>query len=335
MKTLTTTMTAIALALSAGAAVASAGCDEGEIVMKFAHVTNSDKHPKGIAASLFAERVNAEMDGTACMEVYPNSTLYDDDQVLEAMLQGDVQFAAPSLSKFEAFTKQFQIFDLPFMFKDIKAVDAFQASETGTAMKDSMVRRGLQGLEFWHNGLKQMSANKPLLLPTDMSGLKIRVQPSDVIVAQMEALGASPQPMAFAEVYGALQTGVVDGQENTWSNIYGQKFYEVQDGTTETNHGVLDYLVVASVDWLESLDPAVKDQVVTILAEVTAERNAAVNQVDADARQAILDNGGVIVELTDEQRQAWVDAMKPVWDQFADGIGQDNIDAAQSFNTGS
>ncbi|MGB3317130.1 MAG: DctP family TRAP transporter solute-binding subunit [Albidovulum sp.] len=335
MKTATTTMTAIALVLSAGAAMASAGCDEGEIVMKFAHVTNSDKHPKGIAASLFAERVNAEMDGTACMEVYPNSTLYDDDQVLEAMLQGDVQFAAPSLSKFEAFTKQFQIFDLPFMFKDIKAVDAFQASETGQAMKDSMARRGLQGLDFWHNGLKQMSANKPLEMPTDMTGLKIRVQPSDVIIAQMEALGASPQPMAFSEVYGALQQKVVDGQENTWSNIYGQKFYEVQDGTTETNHGVLDYLVVASVDWLDSLDPAVKDQVMTILAEVTAERNAAVGEVDQAARQSVLDAGGVIRELTDEQRQAWVDAMKPVWDQFADGIGQDNIDAAQSFNTGS
>jgi C4-dicarboxylate-binding protein DctP len=279
--------------------------------------------------------VNAEMNGKACMEVFPNSTLYNDDQVLEAMLNGDVQLAAPSLSKFETFTKQFQIFDLPFMFKNIEAVDAFQKSETGQAMKDSMARRGLQGLQFWHNGLKQMSANKPLELPSDMAGLKIRVQPSDVIVAQMEALGASPQPMAFAEVYGALQTGVVDGQENTWSNIYGQKFYEVQDGTTETNHGVLDYLVVASVDWLDSLDPAVKDQVLTILAEVTAERNAAVSQVDADARQAILDAGGVIRELTDEQRQAWVDAMKPVWDQFADGIGQDNIDAAQSFNTGS
>lgn len=335
MKTMTTAMTAIALAMSAGAAMASPGCDAGEIVMKFAHVTNSDKHPKGIAASLFAERVNTEMDGKACMEVYPNSTLYDDDQVLEAMLQGDVQFAAPSLSKFEAFTKQFQIFDLPFMFKDIKAVDGFQNSEAGKAMKESMVRRGLLGLDFWHNGLKQMSANKPVVLPADMAGLKIRVQPSDVIVAQMEALGASPQPMAFAEVYGALQTGVVDGQENTWSNIYGQKFYEVQDGTTETNHGVLDYLVVASVDWMDSLPEDVRTQVTTILKEVTVERNAAVDQVDAEARQAILDAGGVIRELDDSQRQAWVDAMKPVWDKFVEGVGQDNIDAAQAFNSGS
>ncbi|MDW4547999.1 DctP family TRAP transporter solute-binding subunit [Defluviimonas sp. D31] len=335
MKTITTTMTAIALALSAGAAFASAGCDEGEIVMKFAHVTNSDKHPKGIAAQMFADRVNAEMDGKACVEVYPNSTLYDDDQVLEAMLQGDVQFAAPSLSKFEAFTKQFQIFDLPFVFKNIEAVDAFQASEQGQAMKESMVRRGLLGMEFWHNGLKQMSAKKPVVMPEDMKGLKIRVQPSDVIVAQMETLGASPQPMAFAEVYGALQTGVVDGQENTWSNIYGQKFYEVQDGITETNHGVLDYLVVTSVDWMDSLPEDVRTQLTTILHEVSMERNAAVTQVDAEARQAILDNGGVIRELDDAQRQAWVDAMKPVWEQFVEGIGQENIDAALAFNAGS
>ncbi|MCV2863829.1 DctP family TRAP transporter solute-binding subunit [Albidovulum sediminicola] len=334
MKTLMT-MTAMAVALSAGAALATPGCDDGEIVIKFAHVTNTDKHPKGIAASLFAERVNNEMDGKACMEVYPNSTLYDDDQVLEAMLQGDVQFAAPSLSKFETFTKQFQIFDLPFMFKNMEAVDGFQNSDTGQKMKESMVRRGLLGMEFWHNGLKQMSANKPLALPEDMKGLKIRVQPSDVIVAQMEALGASPQPMAFAEVYGALQTGVVDGQENTWSNIYGQKFYEVQDGTTETNHGVLDYLVVTSVDWMDSLPEDVRTQLTTILHEVSSERNAAVSEVDAAARQSILDAGGVIRELTDEQRQAWVDAMKPVWDKFAEGVGQDNIDAAQAFNGGS
>ena len=334
MKFLTTAATALALSVPAVAVSTAAqaeghtGCDAGETVVKFAHVTNTDKHPKGIAASLLQERVNEEMNGTMCMEVYPNSTLYNDDQVLEAMLQGDVQMAAPSLSKFEPFTKVFQVFDLPFLFPDIAAVDAFQLSETGTEMLDSMQRRGLQGLGFWHNGLKQMSANVPLVAPGDAEGLKFRVQPSDVIVAQMEAIGVSPQPMAFSEVYGALQQGVVDGQENTWSNIFGQKFFEVQDGTTETNHGVLDYLVVTSVDFLDSLDEGVREQLLTILGEVTAERNAAVDQVDAEARQAILDNGGTIVELDDAQRQAWVDAMKPVWDQFADGIGQDVIDAA-------
>jgi C4-dicarboxylate-binding protein DctP len=243
-----------------------------------------------------------------------------------------VQMAAPSLSKFEAFTKVFNIFDLPFMFKNMDAVDAFQNSETGQAMKASMERRGLKGLEFWHSGMKQFSANKPLILPTDAKGLKFRVQPSDVLVAQMEALGASPQPMAFAEVYGALQTGVVDGQENTWSNSYGQKYYEVQDGITETNHGVLDYLVVVSTDWWDSLDPAISTELASILNEVTVERNAAVGEVEMGARQSIIDAGGTIRELNAEQRQAWVDAMMPVWGKFVDGVGQDNIDAAQAIN---
>jgi C4-dicarboxylate-binding protein DctP len=330
MKFMTAAATAMALSVTATAGFAA--CDDGEIVVKFSHVTNADKHPKGLAASLLEQRVNDEMNGVLCLEVFANSTLYNDDQVLEAMLQGDVQLAAPSLSKFEQFTKVFQIFDLPFMFKDIAAVDAFQKSETGQAMKESMVRRGLLGLEFWHNGMKQMSADVPLQLPTDAAGLKFRVQPSDVIVAQMEALGASPQPMAFSEVYGALQTGVVDGQENTWSNIYGQKFFEVQDGITETNHGIIDYLVVTNVDWIESLDPAVRDQFLTILSEVTDQRNAAVGQVDADARAAVLAAGSTIRELTPEQRSAWVDAMKPVWSKFEDGIGADNIEAAQKFN---
>ena len=330
MRNFATAVAAVALAFSASAAMAE--CDDGEIVIKFSHVTNTDKHPKGIAASLLQERVNAEMNGKACMEVFPSSSLYNDDQVLEAMLNGDVQLAAPSLSKFETFTKVFRIFDLPFMFKNIEAVDAFQNSDTGAAMKDSMTRRGLQGLAFWHNGLKQFSASKPLLLPTDATGLKFRVQPSDVLVAQMEALGASPQPMAFSEVYGALQTGVVDGQENTWSNVYGQKFFEVQDGTTETNHGVLDYMVVASTDWLDGLDADVRDQLLTILEEVTTERNAAVGEVDKESRQAVLDAGGVIRELSDEQRQAWVDAMKPVWAQFEADVGAENIAAAQEFN---
>jgi C4-dicarboxylate-binding protein DctP len=325
-------LAAISVMATAAQAEGTTGCDDGEIVVKFSHVTNTDKHPKGIAATLLAERVNAEMDGTMCMEVFPNSTLYTDEQVIEAMLRGDVQLAAPSLSLFESITKAYRLFDLPFMFKNIDAVDAFQASETGQAMLDAMQRRGLQGLGYWHNGMKQISANKPLIEPSDANGLKFRVQPSDVLVAQMEALGASPQPMAFAEVYGALQTGVVDGQENTWSNIYGQKFFEVQDGVTETNHGIIDYMVVTSVDFLDSLDPAVREQFVTILNEVTTLRNAAVKDVDLEARQSILDAGGKIVELTPEQRAAWVDVMKPVWAQFAEEVGQENIDAAQAIN---
>ena len=324
---------AAALALLAGTASADTmGCDDGEIVVKFSHVTNTDRHPKGIAASLLMERVNAEMDGTMCVEVFPNSTLYNDDQVLEAILQGDVQLAAPSLSKFEVFTKQFRIFDLPFMFESIDAVDAFQISDTGQAMKDSMQRRGLQGLEFWHNGMKQLSANVALESPSDAAGLKFRVQTSDVLVAQMEALGASPQPMAFSEVYGALQTGVVDGQENTWSNIYGQKFFEVQDGVTETNHGVLDYLVVASVDFLDSLEADTRDQFLGIMREVTETRNSESSSVNAAARQSVIDAGGIVRQLSDEQRADWVAAMKPVWEKFVEDVGQDNIDAAQAIN---
>jgi len=335
MKFLKLTASAAVLAMAAPMAMAdghAAGCDDGEIVVKFSHVTNTDRHPKGIAASLLAERVNTEMDGTMCMEVFPSSQLYNDDQVLEAMLQGDVQLAAPSLSKFEAFTKQFRIFDLPFMFANIDAVDAFQASETGQAMKDSMQRRGLQGLAFWHNGMKQFSANVPLVDPSDADGLKFRVQNSDVLVAQMSALGASPQPMAFSEVYGALQTGVVDGQENTWSNIFGQKFFEVQDGVTETNHGIIDYLVVTSTDFLDGLDPEVREQFLTILDEVTATRNGEAFAVNEEAKQAIIDAGGEVRQLTAEQRAAWVDAMKPVWDQFVGDVGQENIDAAQAIN---
>lgn len=319
-------------AVAAVPSVASAACEDGEIVIKFSHVTNTDKHPKGIAASLLEKRVNEEMNGKACMEVFPNSTLYNDNKVLEAMLQGDVQLAAPSLSKFEKFTKQFRLFDLPFMFKNIDAVDAFQNSEAGQAMLNSMQKRGLQGLAYWHNGMKQMSANKPLVAPSDANGLKFRVQSSDVLVAQMEAMGASPQKMAFSEVYGALQQGVVDGQENTWSNVFGKKFFEVQDGTTETDHGILDYLLVTNVDWLAGLDADVRDQFLTIVGEVTSTRNSESKAVNQSAKEAIIAAGGVVRELTAEQRQVWVDTMKPVWAKFEGDVGADNIAAAQKIN---
>ena len=323
---------ALVAATMLGSSLAYAVCDPGEIVIKFSHVTNTDKHPKGIAASLLEKRVNEEMNGKACLEVYPNSTLYNDNKVLEAVLNGDVQLAAPSLSKFEKFTKQFRIFDLPFMFKNIDAVNEFQASASGQAMRNSMRNRGLQGLAFWHNGMKQMSANKPLIKPADANGLKFRVQSSEVLVAQMRALGGSPQKMAFAEVYGALQQGVVDGQENTWSNIYGKKFFEVQDGITETNHGIIDYLVVTSVDWLDSLNADVRKQLLDILAEVTEARNNEAYKVNQKNRQSVLDAGGTIRTLSASELQAWVDVMKPVWSQFSDDVGQANIDAVQVIN---
>jgi C4-dicarboxylate-binding protein DctP len=180
--------------------------------------------------------------------------------------------------------------------------------------------------------MKQMSANKPLLLPTDAKGLKFRVQPSEVLVAQFEALGASPQKMAFSEVYGALQTKVVDGQENTWSNIYGQKFFEVQDGSTETNHGIIDYLVVASTKWLDGLPADVRTQFLSILKEVTEQRNKESTEVDTEARGLIIKAGGVIRTLDASQRQAWVEAMKPVWKKFEGEIGADTIQQAVAAN---
>jgi C4-dicarboxylate-binding protein DctP len=323
---------AMATAFAAGSAQAAGACQDGEIVIKFSHVTNSDKHPKGIAASLLEKRVNEEMNGKVCLEVFPNSQLYNDDQVLEAMLAGDVQMAAPSLSKFEKFTKKFRLFDLPFMFEDVAAVDRFQTSDLGEKLKGSMKRRGLQGLAFWHNGMKQISANKPLIDPADAAGLKFRVQPSDVLVAQMEALDANPQKMAFSEVYGALQTGVVDGQENTWSNIYGKKFFEVQDGVTESNHGIIDYLVVTSTEWWDGLPNGIRAQLKTILDEVTETRNAESTRVNEEAKAAIIAAGSEVRTLSTDQRAKWVAVMKPVWSKFEGDIGADLMAGAQAAN---
>ena len=329
---ITAATAALTLTLATGTASASDACQDGEIVIKFSHVTNTDKHPKGIAASLLEKRVNEEMDGKVCMTVFPNSTLYDDNKVLEAMLLGDVQMAAPSLSKFEKYTKKFRLFDLPFMFNDIDAVDRFQSSEDGQKLKNSMRRKGLQGLAFWHNGMKQLSAIKPLLEPSDAAGLKFRVQASDVLVAQFEALDANPQKMSFKEVYGGLQTKVIDGQENTWSNIYGKKFFEVQDGVTETNHGLIDYLVVTSTEFWEELPDDVRDQLATILSEVSETRNAESFAVNEANKQLIIEAGTEVRQLTPEQRAKWVTAMKPVWGKFEDDIGADLIAAAQAAN---
>lgn len=317
------------LAFSAPAAFAQ--CDPGEIVIKFSHDV-AETHPKGVAAKLLAERVNKEMNGKACLEVYANSSLYDDNKVFEAMLLGDVQLAAPSLSKFEPYTLKYRLFDLPFLFSSLGSVDKFFHSDAAKSLETAVNDSGFTGLYFWSSGLKQFSANKPLMVPADAKGLKFRVQPSDVAVAMIEAMGASAQKLAFPEVYGALQTGVVDGQENSWCNIYTQKFFEVQDGVTETNHALLAYLVFTSTEWLNGLKPDVRDQFLKILGEVTDTVNASVADKEAACRQNIIDAGGTVRELNADQRANWVSTMKPVWAKFNGDIGQDMIDAAVASN---
>ncbi len=329
MKTLK--LLALAAGFAAIAAPAFAQCDQGEVVIKFSHDV-AETHPKGVAAKMLAERVNKEMDGKACLEVYPNSTLYDDNKVFEAMLLGDVQLAAPSLSKFEPYTKKYRLFDLPFLFSSLDSVDNFLHSDSAESLKSAVNDSGFTGLYFWSSGLKQFSADKPLLVPSDANGLKFRIQPSDVAQAMIEAMGGSAQKLAFPEVYGALQTGVVDGQENSWCNIYTQKFFEVQDGITETNHALLAYLVFTSTDWLNSLEPDVRDQFMQILGEVTDQVNSSVADKEAQCRQDIIDAGGKVRELDADQRDQWVQTMKPVWDKFKDDIGQDMIDAAVASN---
>jgi C4-dicarboxylate-binding protein DctP len=327
MKKISLALTTVALALTAG--TAAANCDSGERVIKFSHVTGGTTHPKVVAANNFAERVNTEMNGKLCVEVYPNSTLFGDSKELEALLLGDVQLLAPSLSKFGSYTSKYGVFDLPFIFKDMDAAIRFTKTPEGKGLLTEMDEyAGFVGLGYWMSGMKYFSANKPLMVPSDAKGLKFRVQTSDVAKQMIAAMGASPQAMAFSEVYGALQTGVVDGQENTWSNIYTQKFYEVQDSITETNHQLLAYLFMTSSEFLESLSDEDRAQFLAIADEVTQEANESVKAKEAANRENILKAGGKINSLTPAQRAEWVDTMKPVWKQFESDIGKDLIDAA-------
>lgn len=321
--------TLLASAAVAGvSALAAPALARGPINIRFSHIMQPSGHPKGEAAEKFRMLVEERLGGDVAVEVFSNASLFNDEKVLEAMALGDVQIAAPALSKFETFTKAFQVFDLPFIFRDDQHVSDFEDGETGRNLLQSLESQGLVGLAFWRNGLKQLSANKPILLPEDVKGLKFRIQPSEIIQAQFEALGANPQKMAFPEVYGALQTGVVDGCENPWTNIYKQKFYEVQEGFTASNHGVIDYAVVADSAFWSLLDADVRSELEDIMTEVTAfERNRAL-ELDLSSRGKLEEMGVTIRELTDEQRNAWVDAVQPVWERFAPAIGEDIVSAA-------
>ncbi len=306
---------------------------QSPIVVKFSHVV-AENTPKGQGALKFKELAEKKLPGKVQVQVFPSSQLFGDAKELEALLLGDVQFIAPSLSKFDRYTKKIQVFDLPFLFDNLEAVDRFQSGPSGQALLTSMTNRGLLGLGYWHNGMKQLSTNKDKLTrPDDVKGLKFRIQASDVLEAQFRALNSNPQKMNFSEVYQALQTGVVDGQENTWSNIYSQKFHEVQKTIAETNHGVIDYMVVTNSKWWDGLPADVKKGLSEAMAEATAYSNKLASDINETDRKKIADAGKAKIQvLSKEDVLAWRKAMEPVWKKFEGDIGRDLIDAALKSN---
>lgn len=315
------------LTLALGAAA------QAPIVVKFSHVV-ADNTPKGQGAIKFKEVAEELLPGKVEVQVFPNSTLFGDGKEMQALLLGDVQIIAPSLSKFDRYTKKLQVFDLPFLFDNSAAVSCFEHSKEGKALLDSMQKRGLQGLAYWHNGMKELSTNKDKLeVPADIKGLKFRIQSSDVLEAQFRALDANPQKLAFGEVYQALQTGVVDGQENTWSNMYSQKFHEVQKTIAETNHGAIDYMVVTNSKWWDGLPDDIRSGLQKAMNQATDYANEKAAEINARDRQSIIDaNKAKVVQLTPEDIAEWRKAVAPVIGKFEGEIGKDVIAAAQACN---
>jgi len=322
----------LALALCAAAMATGVAQAAQPIIIKFPHVV-SEKAPKGMAALKFKQRAEELLPGRVRVEVYPNSQLMGDDESLEALATGNIQMIALSMSKFDRLTKKLQLYDLPFLFRDMDAVERFQASPEGQGLLHSVESKGLLGLAYWHSGMKQFTANKPLLLPRDAAGLKFRIQESDLLEAQFRALGANPQKMALGEVYQALMNGVIDGQENTWSNIYRLKFFEAQKHISETNHGVIDYMVTVNRNWWNGLPADVREGLTQALRDATQYNDSTAGKSILADREKIVASGKTTVHtLTPDQLAAWRAAMAPVWKQFEGEIGADLIKAAQAAN---
>lgn len=316
----------------AAVALFSLNLSAAPIEIKFSHVV-ADNTPKGKMAKKFKALVEERLPGKVEVKVFPNSQLFGDNKVLEAMLLGDVQLAAPSLSKFQKYTKSLQVFDLPFLFTDMNAVEKFQNGPEGQKLLSSLEKKGLVGLGYLHNGMKQLSSSQPLKVPADAKGLKFRIMTSDVLAAQFEAIKANPVKKPFSEVFTLLQTRAIDGQENSWSNIYSKKFFEVQDYITESNHGVLDYLVVTSKEFWMTLPDDIRPVVKQSLAEAISYGNKIAGDKALSDKQAIIDSGrSKVLTLTDAERQQWVKAMKPVWKEFEGEIGKNIIKAAEQSN---
>jgi C4-dicarboxylate-binding protein DctP len=315
----------LGLALSIGA-LACANAADAPIVIKFSHVVAADT-PKGKAADFFAKRA-AELTGDKVkVEVYPNSQLYKDKEELEALQIGAVQMLAPSLAKFGPLgVKDFEAFDLPYIFTDYKDLHTVTQGPIGAAILEKLQPKGIVGLAFWDNGFKSFSANFPIKMPADMKGKKFRIQSSKVLEEQMRALGALPQVMAFSEVYQALDTGVVDGTENPPSNMFTQKMYEVQKHLTMTQHGYLGYAVIVNKKFWDGLPADVRGQLEQAMKESTDLANRIAQEENDKALVGIKDSGKTTIYVpTPEEKLAFKKQLVPVHKTMESRVGADLI----------
>jgi C4-dicarboxylate-binding protein DctP len=299
---------------------------QSPIVIKFSHVVAVDT-PKGKAAEFFAKRAAELTKGRVKVEVYPNSQLYKDKEEMEALQLGSVQMLAPSLSKFAPLgVKEFEAFDLPFIFDDYNDLHTVTQGPVGAKLLKKLESRGIAGLAYWDNGFKVMSANRPLHSPEDYKGLKMRIQSSKVLDAQMRAVGALPQVLAFSETYQALQTGVVDGTEHPPSNLYTQKMYEVQKDVSVTNHGYLGYAVVVNKKFWDGLPADIRAQLTQAMTEATKVANDNALKDNQEALAKVRASGkSKVYEPTKGERFLLRKAMFPVHKQMSSRIGEETI----------
>jgi len=314
------------LTLAASMALLPTAFAQSPIIIKFSHVVAVDT-PKGKAAEFFAKRAAELTKGRVKVEVYPNSQLYKDKEEMEALQLGSVQMLAPSLSKFAPLgVKEFEVFDLPFIFDDYPSLHKVTNGPIGQGLLRKLESRGIHGLAYWDNGFKVMSANKPLKAVEDYKGLKMRIQSSKVLDAEMRALGALPQVLAFSETYQALQTGVVDGTENPPSNLYTQKMHEVQKHVSVTNHGYLGYAVVVNKKFWDGLPADVRLALSKAMAEATQVANDVAFQDNQEALAKVQASGKTVVyKPTIGERFLLKKALMPVHKQMASRIGEDVI----------
>ena len=300
---------------------------QSPIVINFSHVVANDT-PKGKGALKFKELAEKYTNGKVTIEVYPNSSLYKDKEEIEALQLGSVQMLAPSTAKFAPLgIKEFEALDLPWLFKDEAAYAMAMKGPIGKWLFQKLEAKGITGLAYWDNGFHMASANRPLSMPADFQGLKVRISGSKNADRYLRDLGSIPQIMAFSEVYQALQTGVVDGCENTPSNYLTQKFYEVQKDITVSYHAHLQYAVIVNSKFWSGLPSDIRQQLDKAMDEATDYTNSIAVKENEDALADIKKAGKTTLHyLTDDQRKAWQAAMQPTYKWAKGRVGPEVLD---------